>query len=663
MNKKNNRCLINLACLAAMLGLAQLQSLAAQIEILPGKFSGTAESLTNYSCPEWFRDAKFGIWAHWGPQAVPRAGDWYARNMYLQGSPQYESHLKNYGHPSTNGYKDIIPLWKAEKWDPDALMALYVKAGAKYFVSMGVHHDNFDLWNSKFHSWNAMKMGPHRDIVGDWKRAAEKHGMRFGVSEHLGPSFGWFAPSHGYDQFWEPGAKLGVPYDGADPKFQELYHPANNEPFRWGPSWYATNSAWHQEWFNRIKDLLDQYQPDLLYTDGGIPFGEVGRSLLAHFYNSNEAAHGGKLEAVYNFKDLGTGEFIRQAGVEDVERGVMPGINPLPWQTCTSMGDWFYSDGFKYKTTAEVVRMLADIVSKNGNLLLNVVLYADGSLPPESRQFLDEMAVWMAVNGEAIYGTRPWKIFGEGPTVAAAGFFKEDTTYTPQDIRFTTKEGRLYAISLGWPAEGKVVITSLAKNDDASVNQIERIELLGGKGELKFTQTAAGLTVELPAQKISDIACTLKITGSNLQPVKSSAPAAGILTPPTPDAPRINGANVFGVRPGSPFLFNIPATGKRPMKFSAKGLPKGLKLDATTGRITGSFKKTGEFAVRLRAKNAFGSAEKNFRIVVGERIALTPPLGWNTYNCWGDSRAAAQKLRATSSPRRRSLPRNGLAGR
>jgi alpha-L-fucosidase len=528
---KKSKYLLNFTCVAAMLGLTHLQSRATQMEILTGKFSSTAESLTNYSCPEWFRDAKFGIWAHWGPQAVPRAGDWYARNMYLQGSPQYESHLKNYGHPSTNGYKDIIPLWKAEKWDPDALMALYVKAGAKYFVSMGVHHDNFDLWNSRFHSWNAVQMGPHRDIVGDWKKAAQKYGMRFGVSEHLGPSFGWFAPSHGYDQFNEPGAKLGIPYDGADPKYQELYHPDNNEPFRWGRSWYATNSAWHQEWFNRIKDLLDQYQPDLLYTDGGIPFGEVGRSLVAHFYNANAAAHGGHLEAVYNFKDLGTGEFIPHAGVEDVERGVMKDINPLPWQTCTSMGDWFYSDGFKYKTTAQVVHMLADIVSKNGNLLLNVVLYADGSLPPESRQFLDEMAAWMSVNGEAIYGTRPWKIFGEGPTVVAAGSFNEDNRYTPQDIRFTTKDGNLYAICLGWPAEGKVIIKTLAKTGGASVNQIERIELLGSKERLKFTQTATGLTVELPMQKVSDIACTLKVFGSNLQPAKSLASADGISRP------------------------------------------------------------------------------------------------------------------------------------
>ncbi len=518
MMAKNKNDLLKCAGFSIVLAAAQLLSPAADLQIAPGYFTDTAESLTNYSCPEWFRDAKFGIWAHWGPQAVPRAGDWYARNMYLQGSPQYESHLKHYGHPSTNGYKDIIPLWKAEKWDPDQLMALYVKAGAKYFVSMGVHHDNFDLWNSQFHSWNAVKMGPHRDIVGDWKKAAEKYGMRFGVSEHLGPSFGWFAPSHGYDQFNEPGAKLGVPYDGADPKYQELYHPDNNEPFHWGASWYATNSAWHQEWFNRIKDLVDQYQPDLLYTDGGIPFGEVGRSLVAHFYNANAAAHGGRLEAVYNFKDLGTGEFIAHAGVEDIERGVLKDINPLPWQTCTSMGDWFYSDGFKYKTTAEVVHMLADIVSKNGNLLLNVVLYPDGSLPPESRQFLDQMAAWMAVNGEAIYGSRPWGIFGEGPTVARSGYFNEDTAYTPRDIRFTTKGGSLYAIVLGWPADGRVVIKSLAKINGTTVNQIKSIQLLGVKERLHFNQKASGLTVKLPSQKISDIACTLRITGYNFQP-------------------------------------------------------------------------------------------------------------------------------------------------
>jgi len=465
------------------------------LPIIPGPFKATAESLKGYTTPDWFRDAKFGIWASWGPQAVPRAGDWYARNMYIPGTPQYEHHLKHYGHPSQTGYKDIIPLWHAEKFDPDALMAMYKNAGARYFVGLAVHHDNFDLWDSKFHRWNSVNMGPHRDIIGDWQRAAQKAGLPFGVSEHLGPSFGWFAPSHGYDQTWPLG---GVPYDGADPAYADLYHPANCEPFRWGKSWYAENPQWRQEWFNRISDLVNTYHPDLLYTDGGLPFGEVGRTLLANYYNQNIALHNGKLEAVYNHKDLGTGEFIREAGVQDVERGVLDGINPLPWQTDTSVGDWFYSDGFKYKSTGEVVHMLADIVSKNGNLLLNVVLYADGSLPPESRKFLNEMANWMKVNSDAIYGTRPWKIYGEGPTQATPGAFKEDTAYTAQDVRFTTKADTLYAITLGIPHR-QLKIKSLGNDSHIVEKPVRSVELIGSKKSLHWIQRADGLVIDLPS--------------------------------------------------------------------------------------------------------------------------------------------------------------------
>jgi alpha-L-fucosidase len=492
-----------------------VRSAAAGTEPLPetmpaiaaGPFTAAAESLQHYQVPEWFRDAKFGIWSHWGPQAVPRAGDWYARNMYLQGHPQYEHHLKTYGHPSKFGYKDIIPLWKAEKWDPDALMALYVKAGAKYFVSMGVHHDNFDLWNSRYHRWNSVNMGPKRDIVGEWKRAAEKAGLRFGVSEHLGPSYAWFSPSHGWDQY---GPMQGVFYDGADPAYADLYHPAHNEPFHWGRSWYATNPWWHKEWFCRMKDLLDQYRPDFFYSDGGIPFEETGRSLLAHFYNSNQATHGGKLEAVYTFKDLGTGEVIPEAGVLDVERGVKEGISPLPWQTDTSIGDWFYSEGFKYKTTSEVVHMLADIVSKNGSMLLNVVQYPEGDLPPEARKFLNEMAAWMAVNSEAIHGTRPWKIFGEGPTVAAAGAFQEDTAYTPQDIRFTTKAGTLYAITLGVPS-GEVRIRSLGRDVKIAGQAVKTVRLLGRDQPLVWSQEPDALVIKVPASLPTQHAAAFRI--------------------------------------------------------------------------------------------------------------------------------------------------------
>ncbi|UGQ48791.1 alpha-L-fucosidase [Massilia endophytica] len=479
-----------------------------QLNTVPGPFRPDASSLRTYKTPEWFRDAKFGIWSHWGPQSVPRAGDWYARNMYIYGTGQYKHHLEHYGHPSKHGYKDIIPLWKAEKFDPDALMALYKKAGARYFVSMGVHHDNFDLWDSKHHAWNAVKMGPQRDIVGDWKKAAQKAGLRFGVSEHLGASYAWWTPSHEYDQTWP---MLGVDYDGADPKYASLYHRAHNQPYRGSSTWYTTDTRFHQEWFNRITDLVTRYEPDLLYTDGGIPFGEVGRTLVANFYNASVARHGGRLEAVYHHKDIGSGEFIREAGVQDVERGVMEGINPLPWQTDTSIGDWFYSEGYKYKSTTDVVHMLADIVSKNGNLLLNVVQYPDGSLPPEPMKFLQEMAEWMAVNGEAIYGTRPWKIFGEGPTKAASGHFREDTAYTPQDIRFTAKGGALYAITLGSPT-GAVRIQSLGRKAGLEQRPVKAVTLLGSTAPLHWEQTADALVIQLPASLPSKMATSFRVS-------------------------------------------------------------------------------------------------------------------------------------------------------
>jgi alpha-L-fucosidase len=471
-----------------------------------GPFSADPASLNKYETPDWFRDAKFGIWAHWGPQSVPRAGDWYARNMYIYGTPQYAHHLKTYGHPTKFGYKDIIPLWKAEKFDPDALMALYAKAGAKYFVSMGVHHDNFDLWDSKYHRWNAVKMGPHRDIVGDWQKAAIKAGLRFGVSEHLGASYGWFGTSHGHDEVFP---EIGVPYDGADPRYADLYHTPHDELFAGGKKWYTKNTAFHQEWFNRVTDLVTHYKPDLLYTDGGIPFGVTGRTLVANFYNQNIKTHG-KLEAVYNHKDIGSGEFLRKAGVQDVERGVMNGIQPLPWQTDTSMGDWFYSEGYKYKTTRDVVTMLADIVSKNGNLLLNVVQYPDGSLPPESRQFLDEMAAWIQVNGEAIYGTRPWKAFGEGPTKAEAGAFKESADYTASDIRFTTRDGALYAITLGEP-KGQVRIASLGARAGLETRPVKSVSLVGAAEPLRWKQQDDALVIEVPASLPTTIASSFKI--------------------------------------------------------------------------------------------------------------------------------------------------------
>jgi len=502
-----------MASLAVTARAADPPPVKVNLPIAAGPFTPTVESLKEYKCPEWFRDAKFGIWAHWGPQAVPMQGDWYARNMYVQGSEQYNYHVRHYGHPSTFGYKDIIPLWKAEKWEPDKLMALYKKAGARYFVSQAVHCDNFDLWNSKYNPWNAVAMGPKRNVVAEWQKAAKKLGLRFGVSEHLGYSRAWFQTSHGTDA---TGLQAGAPYDGADPKWRSLYHPAS----ALNGCYYSDEEDWHEEWFLRMKDLVDQVQPDSFYTDGGIPFGKFGFSLMAHLYNSNLAKHGGQLEAVYTSKNFNKpkthGDFVEGASVEDLERGMQQTIAPRPWQTDTSNGDWYFRQNDHYKTAADVLRQLVDIVSKNGNLLLNIVLYPDGSLPPESARLLEGLSSWFAVNGEALYGTRPWLASGEGPTRVSSGQFNETYSFTAQDIRFTRSkdETTLYAFVLGWPDDRKVIVTSLAK----AGGRVSGVSLLGHAPKLDWAQTDKGLVVTMPEQKPSEHVFALKIRGAHLKP-------------------------------------------------------------------------------------------------------------------------------------------------
>jgi alpha-L-fucosidase len=507
---------------AYCVSFAYLEAAELMPPITQGVFQPTMDSLTNYACPEWFRDAKFGIWSHWGPQAVPMDGDWYARGMYEPGNKHYTYHTNHYGHPSTFGYKDIIPLWKAEKWDPDRLMQLYQKAGAKYFVSMGSHHDNFYLWNSKLHPWNSVRMGPKRDVVGEWQKAAKKYGLRFGVSEHLGASFTWFQSSHGADK---SGPKAGVPYDGANSNYWDLYHfPA--EPGDTG--WYSKNPKWHQQWYERIRELVDGYQPDLLYTDGGVPFGnEVGLSMIAHFYNQDAARHGGRVEAVYACKQKSEGRWA-----EDLERGIMPKIDPHPWQTDTSIGDWYYNRDWKFQPVRWVIHMLVDNVSKNGNLLLNVVQRPDGSLDPEVEQMLKELAEWNQVHGEAVFGTRPWLVYGESAIKVRGGHFKEDFKYNAKEIRFTTKGGTLYAIALGWPEDGQLVIRSLAKPDGEDVNQIAALSLLGYDGQVSWRQSAEGLVVTLPTQKVSAHTVALKISGNRLKNI----PFTISVVPVSPDA-------------------------------------------------------------------------------------------------------------------------------
>jgi alpha-L-fucosidase len=454
-----------------------------------GPFKPIDESLKQYQYPEWFRDAKLGFWAHWGPQAVPRQGDWYANRMYQEKDPAYQFHLEHYGHPSVFGYKDIIPLWKAEKWDPDKLMALYKKTGAKYFVSMGTHHDNFFLWNSKIHVWNSVNMGPKKDVVGIWQQAAKKQGMKFGVSEHLGASYTWYQVAHGADK---QGPKAGVPYDGANLDYQDLYHAAS---IPCDSGWLTTNPAFQLEWYRSIKELVDNYQPDLLYSDSKMPFEDVGRTLIAHFYNQDIAKNNGKLEAVYTCKQPSGGLWV-----EDLERGVKDTVSQYPWQTDTSIGDWYYQEGQKYKTATEVIQMLVDIVSKNGNLLINVVQTPEGDLEPDMLAILEEIGVWTETNGEGIYGSRPWKIYGEKPSNAPfvkRERFDENYKFSSKDIRFTTKGKTLYAFCLGKP-ETDIVIKSLAKSSKLANKAIASVAMFGSKEKLTWKQTSDALVIKKP---------------------------------------------------------------------------------------------------------------------------------------------------------------------
>ena len=478
-------------------------SVAAQTEnlpIAPGKFKPTDESLQRYQYPTWFRDAKFGIWAHWGPQAVPRQGDWYARNMYIQQGGSWETsaynhHLKTYGHPSVSGYKDIIPLWKAERWNPDSLMKLYKKAGAKYFVSMGTHHDNFFLWNSKLHSWNSVNMGPHKDVVGLWQKAAQKEGLRFGISEHLAASYTWFQTAHKADK---TGDLAGVPYDGNDPNYAELYHGKADST---DTGWMTKNPVWQKEWFDRISELVDMYKPDLLYSDCALPFGNnVGRSLIAHYYNEDLTKNNGSLEAVYNCKEPSKSRFV-----QDVERGVMDSISQFPWQTDTSIGDWFYRTGQKYKTSTEVIQMLVDIVSKNGNLLINVVQTPEGDLEPDVLQILYGIGTWIKDNGDAIYSTRPWKIYGEGPSTTGKqeqgqfGGLKDTRPYQAADIRFTTKNGTLYVFCMNKLTED-IRIKALSKLSKYTNKTIASISMLGSNEKIQWVQGKDALVIRKPVK-------------------------------------------------------------------------------------------------------------------------------------------------------------------
>jgi alpha-L-fucosidase len=465
------------------------------------QFEATWDSLKTYRVPDWYQDAKFGIFIHWGPYCVPAFGnEWYPRNMYQQGTPEFEHHVQTYGAHSQFGYKDFIPQFKAEKFDANAWADLFAEAGAKYVVPVAEHHDGFPMYDTALSAWSAAKMGPRRDIVGELGEAVRRRGMVLGVS------------SHRAEHWWFMNGGRAYESDVNDQRYADFYGPArtvnghddpNNrqvwKSLDWNP---RPDAAFLEDWLARCCELVDKYQPQVFWFDWWIEqvvFQPYVQRFAAYYYN--RGLEWGKGVAI-NFKNE---TFPKETAVWDIERGQLSDLRPYFWQTDTSVSknSWCYIKNHDYKAPGEIIQDLVDIISKNGCLLLNIGPKPDGTIPEQEQHILREIGAWLKVNGEAVYGTRPWHIFGEGPTNVADGGFTDTKhpQYTGQDLRFSKKGNNLYVTALAWPGE-KLVVHSLASNKFFP-HKIRQVRLLGQDGALSYSQDAEGLQVDLPAQAAS----------------------------------------------------------------------------------------------------------------------------------------------------------------
>jgi alpha-L-fucosidase len=460
-----------------------------------GPFAPTWESLENYQVPRWYYEAKFGIFIHWGLYAVPAFGnEWYPHHMYKPGTREFEHHVATYGHPAQFGYKDFIPLFKAEKFAPDRWAGLFRNAGAKFVVPVAEHHDGFAMYDCSLSEWCAAKMGPQRDLIGELAEAVRKQWLVFGLSSHRAEHWWFFEGGMTFDS------------DVRDPRYAGLYGPAQ-------PRHTQPNEAFLEDWLARTCELVDKYKPQLVWFDWWIEqpaFAPYLQKFAAYYYNRGAQWERG---VVINYK---LRAFPEKAAVFDVERGMLSDIRPLCWQNDTSVSknSWGYVQHQDYKTATELIGDLVDVVSKNGVLLLNIGPRPDGTIPEPEEALLLEIGRWLALNGEAIYATSPWRVFGEGPAKVPEGSFTDTKrdAFSAQDIRFTIRGEILYAIILGWPQNGEVTIQSLGANVRLYNREIGAVELLGSKVPVRWVRGAKGLRVKLPADKPCDHAFVLKIT-------------------------------------------------------------------------------------------------------------------------------------------------------
>ena len=525
------------------------------IPIATGPFEPNWESIEkNYPGePDWLRDAKFGIWVHFGPQAAGESGDWYARKLYSPGTNAYKNHLRRYGHPSNVGYKEVLRDWSPSRLDPAALAKIYKAAGARFLMIQGVHHDNFDLWNSRHQPWNSVNMGPKRDIIGEWEKAARATGIKFGVTFHHEYTWWWWQTAFGSDI---EGIKRGLPFDGnlslADgkDKWWEGYDPrllygvdlreykgvqekANTE---WSPppagifsrhlpyaKWYTT------QWALRIMDVVEKYNPDFIYTDGTVqgPFTGNGTGtgikadamplVMADYYNRTLQRRG-KVNtfSVVKFRDKTKGT------VNTEEFGIPADIKKdQPWIAEAPVGDWFYAPNFIYDP-GMVIRYIIEAIARDGNAAISIPILPDGSLEPSCEKMLKNVGVWMHRNGEAIYGSRAWSIPAEGDTVNGrlrmlpGGKLEgrhADFKFDVRDFRFTVgKTGMLYAFCMTVPTPGvKINIMSLGGGSSYLKKPIKRVKLLGYSGNLIWRQKAEGLEIIYPDNVKLETAAVFKI--------------------------------------------------------------------------------------------------------------------------------------------------------